>query len=198
MKKIICMVAVIATSIVTFAQKEIFQLNEFGVCEFAYEYESADDAATLYKKAKAWLSSANMNWTSTNDVQNQEIAFNAYFNTATRYNPFAGAFTQDLSLSGVFKITDNKIQLVLNNLRVTETYTGYGMKKTETTIEDKMKALEEAYKTIQNGADSSLSKKQQKELKEEAKETIEDVEDVLTKAGEELQTRFAKLNNMFQ
>ena len=160
MKKIICMVAVIATSIVTFAQKEIFQLNKFGVCEFAYEYESADDAATLYKKAKAWLSSANMNWTSINDVQNQEIAFNAYFNTATRYNPFAGAFTQDLSLSGVFKITDNKIHLVLNNLRVIETYAGYGMKKTETTIED--------------------------------------VEDVLTKAGEELQVRFTKLNNMFQ
>lgn len=192
------MVAVMATSIVTFAQKEIFQPNEFGVCEFVYEYNPADDAATLYKKAKAWLSSANMNWIATNDVQNQEIAFNAYFNTATRYNPFAGAFTQDLSLSGVFKIADNNIQLVLNNMRVTETYAGYGMKKTETTIEDKMKALEEAYGILQNGVDPSLSKKQQKELKEAAKETIEDVEDVLTKAGEELQVRFTKLNNMFQ
>lgn len=46
--------------------------------------------------------------------------------------------------------------------------------------------------------DPSLSKKQQKELKEEAKETIEDVEDVLTKAGEELQIRFTKLDNMFK
>ena len=98
----------------------------------------------------------------------------------------------------MFKITDNKIHLVLNNLRVIETYAGYGMKKTETTIEDKMKALEEAYGILQNGADPSLSKKQQKEIKEEAKETIEDVEDVLTKAGEELQVRFTKLNNMFQ
>ena len=198
MKKIICMVAVIVTSIVTFAQKEIFQLNEFGICEFAYEYESADAAATLYKKAKAWLSSANMNWTATNDIQNQEIAFNAFFNTATRYNPFAGAFTQDLTISGVFQIIDNKIQLTINNIRVTETYTGYGMKKTETAIEDKMKALGDAYKILQNGVDPSLSKKQQKELKEEAKETIEDVEDVLTKAGEELQIRFTKLDNMFK
>lgn len=198
MKKIICMVAVVATSIVTFAQKEIFQLNEFGVCEFVKAYDSPDEAATLYKKAKAWLSSANMNWTSTEDILNEKIAFNAFFNTAIRYNPFAGTFTQNLSLSGVFTITDGKIELIINNMRVTETYSGYGQKVTETTIEDKMKALEEAYKTIQNGADPSLSKKQQKELKEEAKETIEDVEDVLTKAGEELQTRFAKLNNMFQ
>lgn len=127
-----------------FVQFELF--NDCGVCEFAYEYELADDAATLYKKAKAWLSSANMNWTATKDIQNQEIAFNAFFNTATRYNPFAGAFTQDLTISGVFHIVDKKIQLTINNIRVTETYTGYGIKKTETAIEDKMKTLEDAIK----------------------------------------------------
>ncbi len=65
MKKIVCLVTVIAISIISFAQKEIFQLNEFGVCEFVKAYDSPDEAATLYKKAKAWLSSANMNWTST-------------------------------------------------------------------------------------------------------------------------------------
>ena len=198
MKKMIalCLLCVVAISVS--AQKEIFQLNEYGVCEFVKKYDTAGDAETLYKKAKAWLSSANMNWVASEDVQNQKIAFTAYFNTATRYNPFAGAFTQDMTLNGTFVIADNHIELVINNMRVTETYQGYGMKKTETAIEDKMSALSAAYKTLQNGPDPSLSKKAQKEMKEEAKETIEDVEDVLTKAGEELQQRFVKLDNMFQ
>lgn len=198
MKKIVCLVTVIAISIISFAQKEIFQLNEFGVCEFVKAYDSPDEAATLYKKAKAWLSSANMNWTSTEDILNEKIAFNAFFNTAIRYNPFAGTFTQNLSLSGVFTITDGKIELIINNMRVTETYSGYGQKVTETTIEDKMSALANAYKILREGPDSTLPKKQQKELKEEANETVEDVEDVLTKAGEELQTRFVKLDDMFK
>lgn len=198
MKKMLFSIALVFVTVSVCAQKEMFQLNELGVCEFVKEYDSSDNAAALYKKAKAWLGSANMNWVANEDVQNQKIAFTAYFNTAMRYNPFAGAFTQDMTLDGVFVITDNHVELLINNMRITETYQGYGVKKTETAIEDKMTALAEAYKVIQNGPDPSLSKKAQKEMKEEAKNTIEDVEDVLTKAGEELQVRFVKLDNMFK
>ena len=199
MKKFALAMVLFAMSTAVFAQKkDILVINEYGTCEIVREVEGSD-AADVYKKFKAWLGACNMVWNAipNGDVVNEKLDFTAAFNTKRVYNPFAGWFQQDLSLDGHITINGNKGVLKINNLRIRESYAGYGAKIEESSIEDKINLYNKYNDILKNGPDPTLSKKDQKDQKKAAKEEIEDLNEMLEKAGEELGGRLDKLATIF-
>ena len=188
-----------AFSTILLAQTEVFTINEYGMCEITRTLHG-NDAADLYRKAKIWLNASNMQWVpaAQSDVPNEKIDFTATFNSARKYNPFAGMFQEDLTFEGHYVIDGTTATLTLNSVRIRYVYAGYGAKVEEFAIEDKIKDYEKYSSIIKDGPDPTLTKKEQKQQKKEAKDKIEDLEETLTKANQELSQRLDKLSEIFK
>ena len=151
----------------------------------------------MYKQAKAWLNSCNMVWNTKKDNKNESLSFEAGFNTVSRCNPFAGSFQQYLIMDGLFEVSDGHMTLVIDNIKIQDIYAGFGAKKEEFNIEDRISRLQEAAQTKEEAKNNtSLSKKERKKIIEDSEDTIDEIEDQLNKGGEELKERLDKLDKL--
>lgn len=172
--------------------ENLLVLNQEHKCKVHKTFPTALDAKQTLRKAKNYMSKDDFMITPSEETEDR-ITFEATLRTEFKYNPFAGMFTKTLLFSGKMTVTENGLEMQLDNFRIMEVYAGYGAKNTTHDIEAKLDELAELQNKLSvEGA--QMKKKERKELQEQ----IDDIEDLLKESDEELQKRLAELAQQLQ
>lgn len=172
--------------------QNLLVLNQENKCEVQQTYPTALDAKQALRKAKNYMSKDDFMITPSEETEDH-ITFEASLRTEFKYNPFAGMFTKTLLFNGNMVMTENGLEIQLDNFRIMEVYAGYGAKNTIHSIEAKLEELAE----LQNKLSSEGAQMKKKERKELQKQ-IDDIEDLLNESDKELQKRLNELAKQLQ
>lgn len=197
MKKLFLTLALAVIAVVANAQKYNFPLNERGEVVITEKIQSNSGASTNFQKVKNWLNSQTLSNISVNSENpDKDLSYVLTKNTKSRYNPFAGQFTENLIFLFKAEVTDAEVIYTIANMQIQDIYMGYG-------ANTKMKPLNQMVQQVQTiekqiaEAEAAGDKKAVKALKKEHKDYLEDCNDSLEKAYSELYKMLSALKAQF-
>lgn len=168
----------------------LFTVDEFGAATAKGEIRGDFDQATAFKAAKRWLNTADMESDKTEaggykEVEGESLTFSGGFNTQSRYNPFAGTFTENLYFTCNVKCADGVISYELSDLSILYIYAGFGVNEKRTSVGEMIEDIQEFEAIISNPNATSAEKSK-------AKKDIKDPKGSIASAEEEIGKRVHK------
>ena len=187
MKKFLFSMLMLALVAPVCAQNYNFPINEAGECVFSGTVSNSNSKSDNYNKAKAWCN--NQGFTAMNiisDTPSEAYTMNIGYIITQKYNPFAGAFVENLIFDMHVEVADNQVTYSFRNMQIQEVYGGWGTSNKINTIKAKMDLIVDAKKKIEEANNNeSLSKKERKKIVGDAEGDIKNAEETLEKAYKE-------------
>lgn len=197
MKKFILSIALAVIAVIANAQRFNFPINDRGEVVITETIKSGAGASANFQKVKTWLNTQTFSNISVNSENvDKNLSYVLTKNTKSRYNPFAGQFTENLIFLLNVEVSDAEVVYTLTNMQVQEIYMGYG-------ANTKMKPLSQIVQQVQTiekqmaDAQAAGDKKAMKALKKQYKDDLEDLSDTLEKISEELNKMLSALKAQF-
>lgn len=197
MKKLILSIALAVIAVIANAQRFNFPINDRGEVVITETIKSGAGASANFQKVKTWLNTQTFSNISVNSENvDKNLSYVLTKNTKSRYNPFAGQFTENLIFLLNVEVSDAEVVYTLTNMQVQEIYMGYG-------ANTKMKPLSQIVQQVQTiekqmaDAQAAGDKKAMKALKKQYKDDLEDLGDTLEKISEELNKMLSALKAQF-
>ncbi len=164
------------------AQDYNFTLNKEGKVEFSGIIESTSSSDQMHENLLVWLSTKNHNIVIDNKEEGK-ITTTGDIKSKSTYNPFAGVFEEFTIFILKLNSDNQNFNYVITDIKIKETYMGYGNNYRTTDIEEKIELLEEAKIKIKKAeSDETLKRKQRKDIIEENNDIIENTTETLNKA----------------
>ena len=156
-----------------------FENNEDGECVIDVTIPTSKDQASAIKAVKTSINKITLSARNLITSTDSTLVYHLSKNTKMRYNPFAGNFTEDMSMNLIVLYSNGNIYLNFTEPTVICTYSGYGAKTTSKAFSAR---IEEFYTCQEKVNDSSVKNKEKKECKEE----IKNINGELNKCQEEI------------
>ena len=143
-----------------------FTNNEDGECVVDIVIPTEKDQASAIKAVKVAINKINLSARNLVSSTDSTLTYHIVKNTKMRYNPFAGNFTENMSINLLVSYSENSIKLHCTELTVICDYNGYGSKSTSKAFSARIDEYNDCVEKLSNG---SAKGKEKKECKEEIK-----------------------------
>lgn len=143
-----------------------FTNNEDGECVVDIVIPTEKDQASAIKAVKVAINKINLSARNLITSTDSTLVYHLVKNTKMRYNPFAGNFTENMSINLVVTYSENSIKLHITEPTVICEYNGYGSKSTSKAFSAR---IDDYNSCIEKLNDNSIKGKEKKECKEEIK-----------------------------
>ncbi|MFC2720383.1 MAG: hypothetical protein ACFN40_07480 [Bacteroidota bacterium] len=186
----------------TYAQQQLFKLNDNNECEISGTIEVSSSKTMPYMVFKDWLYkiSTGLAPIFVKDVRDQLIKANIIVNTRRVNNPISGIFVENLSFKCEATFSDKTVTYRLYGFEIKQMYAGWGAKNTTEGLDYQMSRYEKAKADLAEAKDpnSTMSRSERSRTIRESKETIEEVEKKLKSSTKVMERNIEKLNKMLK
>lgn len=186
----------------TYAQQQLFKLNDNNECEISGTIEVSSSKTMPYMVFKDWLYkiSTGLAPIFVKDVRDQLIKANIIVNTRRVNNPISGIFVENLSFKCEATFKDQTVTYRLYGFEINQMYAGWGSKNTTEGLDYQMSRYEKAKADLAEAKDpnSTMSRSERSRTIRESKETIEEVEKKLKSSTKVMERNIEKLNKMLK
>lgn len=186
----------------TYAQQQLFKLNENNECEISGTIQVSSSKTMPYMVFKDWLYkiSTGLAPIFVKDVRDQLIKANIIVNTRRVNNPISGIFVENLSFKCEATFSDKTVTYRLYGFEINQMYAGWGAKNTTEGLDYQMSRYEKAKADLAEAKDpnSTMSRSERSRTIRESKETIEEVEKKLKSSTKVMERNIEKLNKMLK
>ena len=186
----------------TYAQQQLFKLNENNECEISGTIQVSSSRTIPYMVFKDWLYkiSTGLAPIFVKDVRDQLIKANIIVNTRRVNNPISGIFVENLSFKCEATFSDKTVTYRLYGFEIKQMYAGWGAKNTTEGLDYQMSRYEKAKADLAEAKDpnSTMSRSERSRTIRESKETIEEVEKKLKSSTKVMERNIEKLNKMLK
>ena len=186
----------------TYAQQQLFKLNDNNECEISGTIEVSSSKTMPYMVFKDWLYkiSTSLAPIFVKDVRDQLIKANIIVNTRRVNNPISGIFVENLSFKCEATFKDQTVTYRLYGFEINQMYAGWGSKNTTEGLDYQMSRYEKAKADLAEAKDpnSTMSRSERSRTIRESKETIEEVEKKLKSSTKVMERNIEKLNKMLK
>ena len=186
----------------TYAQQQLFKLNDNNECEISGTIEVSSSKTMPYMVFKDWLYkiSTGLAPIFVKDVRDQLIKANIIVNTRRVNNPISGIFVENLSFKCEATFKDQTVTYRLYGFEINQMYAGWGAKNTTEGLDYQMSRYEKAKADLAEAKDpnSTMSRSERSRTIRESKETIEEVEKKLKSSTKVMERNIEKLNKMLK
>ena len=186
----------------TYAQQQLFKLNDNNECEISGTIEVSSSKTMPYMVFKDWLYkiSTGLAPIFVKDVRDQLIKANIIVNTRRVNNPISGIFVENLSFKCEATFSDKTVTYRLYGFEIKQMYAGWGAKNTTEGLDYQMSRYEKAKADLAEAKDpnSTMSRSERGRTIRESKETIEEVEKKLKSSTKVMERNIEKLNKMLK
>lgn len=170
MKKLLFVALSMLIALPTMANDDVkswnFTNNEDGECIVDIVIPTEKDQTAAIKAVKVAINKINLSARNLISSTDSTLVYHLVKNTKMRYNPFAGNFTENMSINLFVTYSENSIKLHCTELTVICDYNGYGSKSTSKAFAARIDEYNECMEKLN---DSSVKSKEKKECKEEIK-----------------------------
>jgi hypothetical protein len=141
-----------------------FTNNDEGECVINYTIPTSKDQVAAIKATKVAINKLTLNTRQLTASTDSTLTYHLVKNTKVRYNPFAGNFTEDMSINLFVSYSNGNINLYITEPTVICSYSGYG---SNTTSKSFATRIDEYYSNEEKINNKETKKKERKALLDE-------------------------------
>lgn len=186
----------------TYAQKQLFKLNENNECEISGTIEVSSSKTMSYMVFKDWIYKISTATVPTiiEEVKDESIKAQVFVNTRSVNNPISGIFVENLGFKCEATFSDKTVTYRLYGFAIGQSYAGWGSKSTVEELDYQMNRYEKAKADLSEAKDpnSTMSSSERRRVVRESKETIEEVEKKLKSSTKVMERNIERLNKLLK
>lgn len=186
----------------TYAQQQLFKLNENNECEISGTIQVSASRTMPYMVFKDWLYkiSTGLAPIFVEDVRDKSIKAKIVVNTRRVSNPIGGNFIESLMFKCEATFKDKTVTYRLYGFEINQMYAGWGSKNTTEGLDYQMSRYEKAKADLAEAKDpnSTMSRSERGRTISESKETIAEVEKKLKSATKVMERNIERLNKLLK